>query len=618
MTRGEDRKPDAGASGNGLRILLPVVAPLVFFAVFELLLAIVGFGGRPALFVDSENLAGMREANPSVIQRYFPGRDTKLGIDPIPFHATKPEGTLRLVVQGGSSAAGFPFGRWAGLAGMLGDRLEGQYPENEIEVISTAMAAVNSYTLLDFVDEIIDIAPDAVLIYAGHNEYLGIFGAGSALTAERSRGATLTHLKLSRFRVYQLLEMLYMAAKGEGAAGPTGEDGKQAPSTLMAHAASSAEIPLDSATYRAGLEQFEGNLSQILEAYRDAGIPVFVATLASNERNQRPFAGAVSEAVIDEAKALLQGVGALRAKGDLAGARARLKAALALDETAANTWFGLAQVEEALGNGDAAREAYRSAKEFDRLRFRAPQVFNDAVRRLAGEFDAVVVDVAGHLAARSPLGVVGYEMMLEHLHPNSEGYFWLSDAFYNALIASDLLTGRSARISTERALRDMPITAVDRVLAAQAVREIRGDFPFRADRIEVPFPAPRNQIDQLAMHVHKDPTTWINAMESLMQLHLRAGQQRDAAVVARVTAHTLAWEQAPNYAAASMLVKLDEHRRALKYLARSRSASPSHAPTLQLEVEIYRYLEEDGNARAALVRLIEVVPRHPWAGELVD
>ncbi|MFT5695930.1 MAG: hypothetical protein ACI9QQ_001909, partial [Myxococcota bacterium] len=68
----------------------------------------------------------------------------------------------------------------------------------------------------------------------------------------------------------------------------------------------------------------------------------------------------------------------------------------------------------------------------------------------------------------------------------------------------------------------------------------------------------------------------------------------------------------------SMLVKLDEHRRALKYLARSRSASPSHAPTLQLEVEIYRYLEEDGNARAALVRLIDVVPRHPWAGELVD
>ena len=49
------------------------------------------------------------------------------------------------------------------------------------------MAAVNSYVLLDFVDEILDVDPDAVLIYAGHNEYLGVFGVASGLTATRSR-----------------------------------------------------------------------------------------------------------------------------------------------------------------------------------------------------------------------------------------------------------------------------------------------------------------------------------------------------------------------------------------------------------------------------------------------
>jgi len=35
------------------------------------------------------------------------------------------------------------------------------------------MAAINSYALLDMVDEVIQQSPDAVLIYTGHNEYYG-------------------------------------------------------------------------------------------------------------------------------------------------------------------------------------------------------------------------------------------------------------------------------------------------------------------------------------------------------------------------------------------------------------------------------------------------------------
>ena len=69
-------------------------------------------------------MPGHLEANSRVMQRYFPGRETRLGIDPILFKKEKPAGTLRIVVQGGSTAAGFPYGRWAGLAGMLGDRLD--------------------------------------------------------------------------------------------------------------------------------------------------------------------------------------------------------------------------------------------------------------------------------------------------------------------------------------------------------------------------------------------------------------------------------------------------------------------------------------------------------------
>ncbi|MCP5041833.1 MAG: hypothetical protein GY944_12460, partial [bacterium] len=195
-----------GGRLHAMRLLALVLAPIVFFALTESVLAVVGFGGHPALFTASVHWPGHREANPDVVQRYFPGRATQLGIEAIAFSDEKDPGSVRIVVQGGSTAAGFPYGRWAGLAGMLGDRLDAARPESKIEVITTAMAAVNSYSLLDFVDEIIAIEPDAVLIYAGHNEYLGIFGAGSALTKQRSRVATRVHLWLSRFRTYQWID----------------------------------------------------------------------------------------------------------------------------------------------------------------------------------------------------------------------------------------------------------------------------------------------------------------------------------------------------------------------------------------------------------------------------
>ena len=89
--------------------------------------------------------------------------------------------TLRIIVQGGSTAAGWPYGFGASLAGMLQQRLQATLPRRNIEVITTAMTAVNSYTLMDFAEEIIAQQPDAVLIYAGHNEYLGVLGVGSLL-----------------------------------------------------------------------------------------------------------------------------------------------------------------------------------------------------------------------------------------------------------------------------------------------------------------------------------------------------------------------------------------------------------------------------------------------------
>ncbi|MCW8865396.1 MAG: hypothetical protein OQK22_10920, partial [Colwellia sp.] len=160
--------------------LIALAIPFAFFALLEGGLRFFDYGREMPLFMD---YPGEKNANapkyllprPDVVKRYFPEGSAapSVTIETNFFLKEKPENGLRIVVQGGSTAAGFPFGYGASIAGMLDYRLKQSFPDRTVEVINTALAAVNSYTILDFVDEIIEQQPDAVLIYAGHNEYYG-------------------------------------------------------------------------------------------------------------------------------------------------------------------------------------------------------------------------------------------------------------------------------------------------------------------------------------------------------------------------------------------------------------------------------------------------------------
>ena len=175
-----------------------VSIPVLFFVVLEGSLRLAGFGETWPLFIPVDKAPDYLAANPAVVKRFVADRSRTpyVKILPVPFPEHKAPGTFRLFVQGGSSAAGWPYGYGASLGGMLQHRLQATFPQRTIEVIDTAMVAVNSYTLLDFADEIIAQQPDAVLIYAGHNEYLGILGVGSVVSVGRARPVVLTWLAL--------------------------------------------------------------------------------------------------------------------------------------------------------------------------------------------------------------------------------------------------------------------------------------------------------------------------------------------------------------------------------------------------------------------------------------
>ena len=465
--------------------------PVLFFVVLELILRLSGYGSTYPLFITTPDSDNYILARPDVINRYFAEDVPKPSVtmEANLFLQEKPENGLRIFVQGGSTAAGFPYGLGASPAGMLDQRLKQTFPDKHVEVINTAMSAVNSFTLLDFTDEIIAQKPDAVLIYAGHNEYLGIMGVGSNFSALGSYGANLMMLALRDLRVYQLLQNIYVGLFIDIPT-ETNSAGNEVSRTFMSKVAKEKNIVLESEMYLAGLEQYRNNLNTIISKYQAAGIPVYLSTIASNLKDQQPFES--SEISNDSKLALNSLISVAQSGATLNQLQAQINKLLSKDENkgSADAHFMAGKILELANHLGAAKPYFIKAKELDLLRFRAPEAMNDIIKDIAQQEGVYLVDYEANLASKSPAGVIGKEFMLEHLHPNLQGYFVLADSFYWQLMAETLKPLNGNAVDTNTAWRYRPVLPAEEYYAYAQIVQLKSDYPFVPNPVEFVLPKP--------------------------------------------------------------------------------------------------------------------------------
>ena len=145
--------------------------PFLFFIILELSLIIFNYKGNLDLFISApDELSHYMMCNKYVGRRYFPKEHRYWRSDF--FLKQKPENCYRIFVLGGSTAIGFPYGDNLSFSRILQQQLADTFPDKYIEVVNTAMSAINTYTLLDFMDEIIENEADAILIYANLKELM--------------------------------------------------------------------------------------------------------------------------------------------------------------------------------------------------------------------------------------------------------------------------------------------------------------------------------------------------------------------------------------------------------------------------------------------------------------
>jgi len=408
-----------------LLFLLPVGTLLLA----EFVLRTAGFASeRRTPFKTVENEPGWTGFNPEYPGRYFRGFLPAVGFTP--FREERSSSSFRLVVLGGSSTAGFPYQWYHGFPTALEKRLMATLPGKEVEVINLGMTAVNSYTLWDLAPHVVDMQPDAVVIYAGHNEYYGALGAGTT-PGFVPKGVWFGRMQLllKRSVLYLALEELIMGPPDYGLDPAANER------TLMARVVQNAGIERNDSVYRAGVRQYESNMRSVLEKLHNHGIPVFIGTLVSNLAGQPPLS----------------------------------------DDRDAMAAFDAAQ--EALSRGDTlrARQLFVEARDLDTIRFRAPSYINDVIRAFASRPNVTVVDMEHVFDQLSPGSIPGHELFTDHLHPTAHGYDLMGDAFHRVL-QRDLLQRRD----TLAILWRQPLE-IDQLSASQAailIDRLLSDYPF--------------------------------------------------------------------------------------------------------------------------------------------
>lgn len=471
-------------------ILLAI--PVLFFVLLEIGLRVFNYGHDFTVFkVVTDYHPDKLFLNPEIPYKYFYGTRSVPSALPDGFDKDKKENAFRIFVLGGSSTAGWPYVPNASFPRQLKRKLELLYPNNTIEVINLGISAINSYTLRDFIPAVLEQNPDLILIYAGHNEYYGALGVGSTVSIGSSRKLVNLYLWLYNFKTTQLLRDAI--SWFWGLFNKTTETSEASNETLMSQMIGNSLIAYDSEEYKAGIEQFAGNLADIIEMIRSKNVPVIIGKLTCNLRDQKPFVSIRNDKY-----------------------------------PPAEELFKKANEELNKGNISEAQNLFLLAKEYDALRFRAPQKINDVIDDVGIKYNVPVVDIDSAFRELSPYNLVGYNLTVDHLHPNIDGYRLIAETFYSQMKKSKLLPkGDRANISEAQAdsilAANFPFTALDSTLANFSIIVLTGQYPF------VPKGTPNYKmlsykmssiVDTIAAAIFNKQIKWETAHSKLAEYYL--------------------------------------------------------------------------------------------------
>ena len=416
--------------------IFAALLPLAFLVLVEVSLWVVDAYPQPPLFLEFEDEEkAFIQVNSQVGERYF-----NKNVMPVPnlypqtFEAQKGSKTTRIFCIGGSTTAGFPYEMTVPFPRQLEMLLRADYPNQEFEVINLGLSAINSFTVLDWIPEILDQDPDLILMYMGHNEFYGAYGTGSTISLGHDGRIVRLVLKLQKLRTVQ---MVYSIIRG--ASEPASIE---ASSTLMEKVIDDKFIESNSVLRIQTRVNFAANLDAILKKCQSADVPIILSNLVSNIRDQVPL--------------------------DMTSSPQK-------KATKAYNLYQKGLLEFDQGDTVTAYISLTRARNNDQVPFRGNDYINEILSDRARRHGLTIVDMENAFRRASPSGIPGSELFCDHLHPNPLGYHIMAREFQVAIATSSLLP---AVEETQLPIKPLLVTNLDWEIGGLKVFKLLHRWPF--------------------------------------------------------------------------------------------------------------------------------------------
>ncbi|MFW6108641.1 MAG: hypothetical protein ACOC8D_02390 [bacterium] len=349
----------------------------------------------------------------------------------------KPPGTVRVMVVGGSAAAGWPFHPRGGPVPLLRELLGDVAPGQRAEVLNCAVNSLTSDGVRMLVRRLVEHEPDVLIVACGHNEFFNDPSFNRLIAGWDPRLPGL----LERSRVALLLQDMTTFV---GGGPPRDRDG---PMTRAERAQAGRIGSLSD--YQPGdlAEPLAENLRTIVQRARSRGAAIVLTTLPTNLRDVPPNRPRhrldLTDAQRDAWQSHYAEGQALARQGNHEAALAAFEEARAIDETHAGLLYAHARSLDAVGRHDLARDLFAAARDADYLPTRTTRFRNDAVRAVARQAEAGLCDAERAFEEAAPHGIPGDALFCDHVHLTLKGAMLLARAWAMALEHEELL-GESA------------------------------------------------------------------------------------------------------------------------------------------------------------------------------
>ena len=412
-----------------------IVIPLILFFLLEGLLTVVNYGYPTTFFIKKKCEGQYRYvANHKIGWRYFPKPVAPRLHFPGHFPAIKGDTTYRIFVFGESAVQGDVLGNFS-FTSMLDEMLKAHYPGIHFEVINTGMVAISSWTVLQFVKEMVAYQPDLFIIYCGNNEIVGPYGPGTVFAGLGSRTFVKLQVWARSLKITQLLKSVREDIQQRLF--------KKKPVLWKGmEMFLEKQIPVDDDSLPVAIGNFRQNIKEMVGIAKNHGVKVMVCTVASNLKDSPPFSSMhranLSDRELRSWESLYQQGVSLEHQGLFPQAIEIYHKAEKIDAAYAELNFRLANGYYHLGNYTKAKEYYIKARDNDTLRFRPSSAINQVItqdyERQPVENFTQLVDIERSFAEASPEGIPGENLFYDHVHLTIDGHYLAASIIFDAMI----------------------------------------------------------------------------------------------------------------------------------------------------------------------------------------